>query len=53
MRKILLNVDMASSSDFIFNVDGKQAFKSDTLQGTDGGKNVDALKVEFDIPSKR
>ena len=39
------------SSDFIFSIDGKQAFKSETLQGTDGGKNVDALKVEFDIPS--
>ena len=39
------------SSDFIFNIDGKQAFKSETLQGTDSGKNVDALKVEFDIPA--
>jgi hypothetical protein len=39
------------SSDFIFTIDGKQAFKSDTLQGTDGGKNVDAVKVEIDIPA--
>ncbi len=37
------------SGDFIFSVDGKQVFKSDVLQGTDGGKNVDAVKVEFDI----
>ena len=39
------------SSDFIFSIDGKQAFKSETLQGTDGGKNVDAVKVEIDIPA--
>ena len=39
------------SSDFKFSIDGKQVFKSDTLQGTDGGKNVDAVHVEFDIPS--
>ena len=39
------------SSDFIFSIDGKQVFKSETLQGTDGGKNVDAVKVEIDIPS--
>ena len=32
------------SSDFIFNIDGKQAFKSDTLQGTDGGNNVELSK---------
>lgn len=39
------------SSDFIFSIDGKEVVKSDKLQGTDGGKNVDAVKVEFDIPS--
>ncbi len=39
------------SSDFIFTIDGKQAFKSETLKGADGGENVEALKVEFDIPS--
>ena len=39
------------SSDFIFTIDGKEVFKSDKLQGTDGGKNVDAVKVEIDIPS--
>ena len=39
------------SSDFIFSIDGKQVTKTDTLTGTDGGENVDALKVEFDIPS--
>ncbi len=39
------------SGDFIFSVDGKQEFKSETLKGTDGGENVDAVKVEFDIPS--
>ena len=27
----------------------KQVFKSEQLLGTDGGKNVDAVKVEFDI----
>ena len=37
------------SSDFIFSVDGKEVFKSDTLQGIDGGKQVEAVKVEFDI----
>ena len=36
---------------FIFSVDGKQVFKSDLLKGTDAGKNVPAVKVEFDIPN--
>lgn len=39
------------SGDFTFSVDGKQAFKSEVLKGTDGGENVDAVKVEIDIPS--
>ena len=39
------------SSDFTFSVDGKQTFKSEVLKGTDGGENVDAVKVEFDIPA--
>jgi len=39
------------TSIFIFSVDGKQMFKSDKLAGTDGGKNVLAVKVEFNIPS--
>lgn len=36
---------------FIFTVDGKQMFKSEKLLGTDGGKQVLPVKVEFDIPS--
>ncbi|HIE27776.1 TPA: hypothetical protein EYP66_10855 [Candidatus Poribacteria bacterium] len=39
------------SCDFTFSVDGKEVFKSDVLKGTDGGKNVEAVKVEFDIPA--
>lgn len=39
------------SGDFIFNIDGKEVYASETLQGTDDGKNVDAVKVEFDIPA--
>lgn len=39
------------TSDFTFSIDGKQAFKSEVLPGVDGGENVDALKVEFDIPA--
>ena len=39
------------SGDFIFSVDGKEVFKSDTLMGTDGGDNVEAVRVEFDIPA--
>lgn len=41
----------AGSSAFIFTVDGKQMFKSDTLVGGKAGVNTPALKVEFDIPS--
>ena len=37
------------TGDFIFKVDGKQVFKSEVLMGTEGGKNVPAVKVEFDI----
>lgn len=36
---------------FIFSIDGEEAFRSDTLRGSDGGENVDAVKVEFDIPT--
>jgi hypothetical protein len=39
------------SCDFTFTVDGKKMFKSDVLKGTDGGKNVAPVKVEFDISS--
>ncbi|RKU25540.1 hypothetical protein C6497_15805 [Candidatus Poribacteria bacterium] len=39
------------SSDFTFSIDGKQAFKSETLKGSDGGENVEAVKVEFAIPT--
>jgi len=42
------------SSEFIFTVDGKQMFKSDTLPGGTAGPpqtNTPALKVGFDIPS--
>jgi len=39
------------SSDFIFTVDGKQMVKSPVLKGTVDGKDVDAFKIAFDIPS--
>lgn len=39
------------SGDFTFTVDGKEIFKSPKLLGADGGKNVPALKVEFNVPS--
>ncbi|MYB64061.1 hypothetical protein F4X73_05180 [Candidatus Poribacteria bacterium] len=39
------------TSDFTFSIDGKEAFKSETLPGSDGGENVEAVKVEFDIPT--
>jgi hypothetical protein len=39
------------SCDFIFEVDGKEMFKSDVLKGTDAGENVEPVKVEFDIPN--
>ena len=39
------------SSDFIFSIDGTEVFASETLQGTVDGENVDALKVEFEIPT--
>ncbi len=35
---------------FIFEVDGKEMFKSERLVGGEGGENVPAVKVEFDIP---
>lgn len=39
------------SGDFIFSIDGTEVFASETLQGTVDGENVDALKVEFEIPT--
>jgi hypothetical protein len=39
------------NGDFTFLVDGKEMFKSELLKGTDGGENVEAVKVEFDIPA--
>jgi hypothetical protein len=39
------------TSTFTFLVDGKEMFKSKQLSGTEGGANVPALKVEFDIPA--
>ena len=36
---------------FIFSVDGEEAFKSETLGGVVDGENVEAVKVEFDIPA--
>ncbi len=39
------------SGDFIFSIDGTEIFASETLQGTVDGENVDALKVEFEIPA--
>jgi len=38
------------SGDFTFEVDGKEMFKSEKLVGGEAGLNVDAVKVEFDIP---
>jgi hypothetical protein len=43
--------DHGGTSDFTFSVDGTEMFKSDVLAGTQDGENVDAVKVEFDIPS--
>ena len=42
--------DHGGSGDFTFSVDGKEMFKSDLLKGTDGGENIAAVKVEFDVP---
>ena len=39
------------SGHFLFNIDGKEVFKSGRLLGTDGGRNVEAVKVEIDIPA--
>jgi len=39
------------SAEFIFTVDGKELAKSPKLIGTEGGKEVEAFKIEFDIPS--
>ena len=38
------------SGDFVFTIDGKEVFKSEKLLGSDGGKQVEAVKVEIDIP---
>lgn len=38
------------SSHFIFSIDGTEVFQSETLTGTVDGENVEALKVEIDIP---
>ena len=39
------------TGNFIFSVDGEEAFKSETLGGVVDGENVEAVKVEFDIPA--
>ena len=40
------------SSEFTFSLDGKEVFRSDAITGVDDdGENVEAVKVEFDIPS--
>jgi len=39
------------TGDFIFDVDGTEMFASETLAGTTGGENTEAVKVEFDIPA--
>ena len=39
------------NSEFTFLVDGKEMFKSEVLTGTQDGENVEAVKVEFDIPA--
>ncbi len=38
------------SGHFVFNIDGNEVFESGRLLGTDGGRNVEAVKVEIDIP---
>ncbi len=45
-----IECDHGGSGDFTFTVDGTEMLKSDVLKGTDGGVNVAAVKVEFDIP---
>ena len=39
------------SSHFTFSVDGTEVVVTETLKGSVDGENVDAFKVEFDIPS--
>ena len=39
------------SGDFTFDVDGKEMYQSERLVGGEAGLNIDAVKVEFDIPA--
>jgi hypothetical protein len=39
------------SSHFTFSVDGNEVVATETLQGAVDGENVEAFKVEFDIPA--
>lgn len=39
------------SSHFVFSIDGTDVVTTETLTGTADGENVEALKVEFDIPA--
>ena len=50
-RDLTPNCNYGGSSDFTFSIDGKEVFKSERLTGSAGGKNVEAVKVEFDIPT--
>ncbi|MCE2401372.1 NPCBM/NEW2 domain-containing protein [Candidatus Poribacteria bacterium] len=38
-------------SHFTFSVDGNEVVATETLQGAVDGENVEAFKVEFDIPA--
>ena len=49
-KEMGLECGHGGSSDFTFEVDGKEMFKSDRLVGGEAGQNVDAVFVEFDIP---
>ncbi len=49
-KEMGLECGHGGSGVFVFDVDGKEMFESDLLVGGEGGENVDAVFVEFDIP---
>lgn len=49
-KEMGLECGHGGSGIFVFDVDGKKMFESERLVGGEGGENVDAVFVEFDIP---
>jgi len=49
-KEMGLECGHGGSGVFAFEVDGKEMFRSERLVGGEGGQNVDAVFVEFDIP---